>query len=255
MLEFFETTCYVFYARPELCNIFFYSFGKRWKREEGRERFPILSVSRTVYDLSILGGTGVRRARAGDSISHVEAVDGLYGDPAQERDRGETSVKVCDAFHRRRRRGHLLHKLPRGGPVRPGRLHQGIHGLSRRSTWRHRREASAHALLQVSHQLQQEELRERSILRSIFSASSGNFRGGGIPLQGSGSFRGSLRSQETWKYSRKTRRRRQASRFRESHSCLVASTPRPSRNNRQSRSLMINHRRCVVNQERERKGG
>jgi len=184
-------------------------------------------VSRTVYDLSILGGSGVRRARAGDSISHVEAVDGFYGDPAQERHRGETSVKVRDAFHRRRRRGHLLHKLPRGGPIRPGRLHQGIHGLSRRSTWRHRREASAHALLQISHQLQQEKLRER-ISCAVVSALSGNFRGCRVPLQGSGSFRGSLRrSQETWKYSRKTRRRQQVSRFRESHTCLVASTPRP----------------------------
>lgn len=148
------------------------------RRKIYEEKFPRKEfcdlVRRTVYDLSISGGSGVRRARAGDSISHVEAVDGLYGDAAQKRHRGETSVKVRDAFHRRRRRGHLLHKLSRGGPVRSGRLHQGIHGLTRRSARRHRREASAHALLQISHQLQQEKLRE-DIPCSRLSL-SGNFR-------------------------------------------------------------------------------
>lgn len=153
---------------------FFYSFGKsrveRKKKKKFKSRknakkrilrsYRVCQVRlRTVYDLLISGSSSVRRARAWDSISHVEAVDGLYGDPAQERHRGKTSVKVRDAFHRRRRRGHLLHKLPRGGPIRSGRLHQGIHGLACRSAWRHRREASPHALLQISHQLQQEELR------------------------------------------------------------------------------------------------
>lgn len=141
-------------------------------KKDSRENFAILSARWfTIY--WFLGGSGVRRARTRDSISHVEAVDGLYGDPAQERHRGETSVKVRDAFHRRRWRGHLLHKFPRGGPIRSGRLHQGIHGLARRSTWRHWREASAHALLQISHQLQQEELRE---WYPVVSALSGNLR-------------------------------------------------------------------------------
>lgn len=109
--------------------------------------------------LLISGGPGVRRAWARDSIPHVEAVDGLHGDSAQERHRGETSVQVRDAFHCRWRRGHLLHKLPRGGPVWSGRLHQGVYSFTRRSARRHWREASAHALLQVSHQFQQKELR------------------------------------------------------------------------------------------------
>jgi len=48
----------------------------------------------------ISGSSGVRRARAGDSIPHVEAVDGLHGDFAQEWHRGNALVEVRDAFHR-----------------------------------------------------------------------------------------------------------------------------------------------------------
>lgn len=106
------------------------------------------------------GGSGVRRARAGDTIPHVETVDRFHGDPAQERHRGETPVEIRDALHRRRRCGHFLHKFPRRGPIRPGRVHQGIHSCGGRPARRRRGKASAYALLQISHQFQQEELSE-----------------------------------------------------------------------------------------------
>ena len=146
----------------------------RWKKEKSRKigqekgifyqsRFyQNLSGSSQSHNLLILGSSGVRRAWAGDSIPHVEAVDGLHGDPAQERDWREAPIQVRDAFYRRRRRSHILYKFPRRGSIRSRRLHQRIHSLTHRSARRHWRKASTHALLQVSHQFQQEELRVTS---------------------------------------------------------------------------------------------
>lgn len=106
----------------------------------------------------IPGGPSIRWPRAGDPIPNVKTADRLHGDASQERDRGETSLQIRHAFDRRRRRGHFLDQLSRGGPVRSGHLHEGIDQSHKRSTRHHRWKAPAHSLLQVSHQLEQEEL-------------------------------------------------------------------------------------------------